>query len=109
MEDTAITEKKEVPNVLTINEGELKNHLSQLVRGTVEETLNSLLDAEADALCKAQRYERNNERCSTRAGHYQRNLLTSAGPVKLSVPKLRNMYKFRLDLTVTPFGRALSD
>lgn len=91
MEDTAITEKKEVPNVLTINEGELNNHLSQLVRGTVEETLNSLLDAEADALCKAQRYERNSERCSTRAGYYQRNLLTSAGPVKLSVPKLRNI------------------
>src|SRR2546426_8378117 len=29
-----------------------------MVRGTVEETLNALLDAEADRLCNAQRYER---------------------------------------------------
>jgi len=28
------------------------------VRGSVEETLNAMLDAEADALCGAQRYER---------------------------------------------------
>lgn len=91
MEHSAIATEKEVPGVLTINEGELKNHLSQIVRSSVEETLNTLLDAEADALCKAQRYERNAGRVSTRAGHYQRNLLTSAGPVKLNIPKLRNI------------------
>jgi transposase-like protein len=28
------------------------------VRSSVEETLNALLDAEADRLCNAQRYER---------------------------------------------------
>jgi putative transposase len=91
MEHSLIATEKEVPGVLTINEGELKNHLSQIVRSSVEETLNTLLDAEADALCKAQRYERNTERVSTRAGHYQRNLLTSAGSVKLNMPKLRNI------------------
>ena len=33
-------------------------HLGEMVRGTVEETLNAMLDAEADQLCGAGRYER---------------------------------------------------
>jgi hypothetical protein len=49
------------------------------VRGTVEETLNALLDAEADRLCNAQRYERSAARRDTRAGHYERGLQTKAG------------------------------
>lgn len=65
------------------------DHLSSLVRGTVEETLNAFLDAEADALCGAKRYERSPDRVDTRAGHYSRDLETKAGKVKLQVPKLR--------------------
>jgi putative transposase len=60
-----------------------------VVRGSVEETLNALLDAEADRLCNAQRYERSEARRDTRAGHYERNLQTRAGEVRLKVPKLR--------------------
>ena len=60
-----------------------------MVRGTVEETLNALLDAEADRLCNAQRYERSDARRDTRAGHYERGLQTKAGKVQLRVPKLR--------------------
>jgi putative transposase len=60
-----------------------------VVRGTVEETLNALLDAEADRLCNAQRYERSEARRDTRAGHYERGLQTKAGEVRLRVPKLR--------------------
>ncbi len=56
---------------------------------SVEETLNSLLDAEADALCGAQRYERSADRIDTRAGSYERQLHTKAGEVTLKVPKLR--------------------
>jgi transposase-like protein len=67
----------------------LRDHLGELVRGTVEETLNSLLDAEADALCGAQRYERSPERTDYRAGSYDRKLHTRAGEVKLKMPKLR--------------------
>jgi len=59
------------------------------VRGTVEETLNALLDAEADQLCNVQRYERSEARRDTRAGHYERGLQTKAGEVRLRVPKLR--------------------
>ena len=44
--------------------------LGELVRGTVEETLNGLLDAEADALCGAQRYERSPDRTDYGAGSY---------------------------------------
>jgi putative transposase len=51
--------------------------------------LNALLDAEADRLCNAQRYERSEARRDRRAGHYERKLQTKAGEVKLRIPKLR--------------------
>jgi transposase-like protein len=84
-------EDKTIPlsNVITIDDERIKGHLDRVVRGTVEETLNSLLDAEADRLCNAQRYERTEARRDTRAGHYERNLETKAGEVTLKVPKLR--------------------
>ena len=44
-------------SVISIDDERIKNHLDRVVRGTVEETLNALLDAEADRLCNAQRYE----------------------------------------------------
>jgi putative transposase len=75
--------------IIEINEEKIKQHLGEFVRTTVEETLNSMLDAEADAMCKAQKYERSPERQNSRAGHYDRNLHTTAGEVTLHVPKLR--------------------
>ena len=48
-----------------------------------------MLDAEADQLCGAGRYERSQARQDTRAGSYERTLQTSAGEVSLKVPKLR--------------------
>jgi putative transposase len=76
-------------DVISIDDERIKNHLDRVVRGTVEETLNALLDAEADRLCNAQRYERSEARRDTRAGHYERSLQTKAGEVRLKVPKLR--------------------
>lgn len=75
--------------VIRMDEGEIRGHLDRLVRGTVEETLNALLDEEADRMCGAQRYERSAERIDTRAGHDSRKLHTQAGEVELKVPKLR--------------------
>ena len=69
-------------SVITIDDERIKNHLERVVRGSVEETLNALLDAEADRLCNAQRYERSAARRDTRAGHYERNLQTKAGEVR---------------------------
>jgi hypothetical protein len=42
-------------NVITIDDERIKNHLDRIVRGSVEEPLNALLDAEADRLCNVQR------------------------------------------------------
>lgn len=77
--------------LIKIDEAQVKNHLHEVVRGTVEETLNSLLDAEADAICQAEKYERSPERTTTRAGHYTRKLQTQSGEVKVRVPKLRTL------------------
>ena len=81
----------ELGKVIKIDDGRIKNHLNEVVRSTVEETLNGMLDAEADRICGAKRYERVDERRDTRAGSYNRKLQTQAGEVTLNVPKLRNL------------------
>jgi len=82
---------KALPKVVSINEEEIHRHLSEMVRENVEETLNAVLEAEADRLCRAGRYERSPERVDTRAGHYRRKLHTKAGEVTLQMPKLRKL------------------
>lgn len=83
------SETKTLGKVIHIDEAQIQDHLGELVRGTVEETLNAMLDAEADAMCGAQRYERSPDRVDTRAGHYNRKFHTKAGEVDLKMPKLR--------------------
>jgi len=82
---------QKLSNVIQIDETRIRDHLGELVRDTVEETLNQLLDAEAEQLCNAARYERTEARRDTRAGHYQRKLQTTAGEVTVKVPKLRQL------------------
>jgi hypothetical protein len=77
--------------IISIDEGKVREHLDGVVREAVEETLNKLLEAEADVLCGAARYERSAERVDTRAGSYERGLHTKAGEVRLKVPKLRTL------------------
>jgi putative transposase len=77
--------------VIRIEEGKIRSHVDQVVRETVEQTLNGLLQAEADELCGAKRYARSPARLDTRAGQYDRQLHTQAGEVTLSVPRLRNL------------------
>ena len=74
--------------VIQIDEARIKDHLGEMVRGTVEEALNAMLDTEADRLCGAARYERTQGCQDTRAGSYERSLDTKAGPVKLKMLKL---------------------
>jgi len=76
---------------IEVSEERIRSHLSEIVRGTVEDTLNAMLEADADRLCGAGRYERSEERASTRAGSYSRKLHTQAGEVTLRVPKLRSV------------------
>jgi len=77
--------------VIKIEEERIRSHVDEVVRETVEQTLNGLLQAEADELCGAKRYARSPERLDTRAGHYDRKLHTQAGEVTLQVPRLRNL------------------
>lgn len=80
---------KNLNQVIKIDEARIHFHLDQMVRDTVEDTLNQMLDAEADRLCNAQRYEHTDSRTDTRAGSYRRRLQTKAGLVNLKVPRLR--------------------
>jgi Transposase, Mutator family len=70
-------------DAIRVDAGQLRSHIDEAVRSNVEETLNSLLDAEADQICGASRYERSADRVDTRAGHYERQLETKAGAVTL--------------------------
>jgi transposase-like protein len=99
---------KAVGHVIQIDEARIRDHLGEMVRGTVEETLNALLDAEADRLCGAGRYERTQGRQDTRAGSYERSLNAVAGGVNLKVPKLRRQTFRRPSSSATAGGRARS-
>ena len=66
---------KALSNVIRIDDERIEDHLKHIVRGSVEETLNALLEAEADRLVGA--------------GRYERKFHTTVGEVKLKVPKLR--------------------
>jgi len=54
-----------IGKVIQIDEARVRDHPGELVRGSVEETLNTMLDAEADRLCNARRYERTEDRRDT--------------------------------------------
>jgi len=62
---------------LRVDEMKLRRHVHEVVRLSVEGTLNALLDAEADKMCGTQRYER-----SPRQGRYASRALrgTLIGP-----------------------------
>ena len=81
---TADSAVKPLGDVIAINEGLIKDHLDKMVVKTVEETLNAMLDAEAEEQCGAKRYERTPDRLDNRDGHYGRQLHTKAGEVSLT-------------------------
>ena len=56
--------------IVQLNEEVIKGQLKELVRGSVEETLNELLEAEAEKLIQVARYERKEQRQGYRSGHY---------------------------------------
>nr|WP_233200375.1 transposase [Blastopirellula marina] len=82
---------EEIRDAIKIDGEAVRGHLDELVRSTVEETLNQMLDAEADQICKAKRYQRSPDRVDSRAGSYSRKLQTKAGEVSLKVPRLRSL------------------
>lgn len=77
--------------IVTFDENAVRGELRELVRRTVEDTINALLEEEADDLVKAGRYERTAGREAYRAGHYERDLTTTSGQVTLKMPKLKGV------------------
>lgn len=71
-------------NIVSVDEESLRKDIKNLVRKTVEETLNALLDEEASGLVGTGRYERAAGREAHRGGHYARKLVTGAGEVESS-------------------------
>lgn len=76
-------------NIIQLNENLIKNDLKDLVRSSVEEALDVLLDKEADDLVNAQKYERSVERHRYRSGYYKQNFHTRSSEIELKVPKLK--------------------
>jgi transposase-like protein len=60
-----------------------------LLRELVEQTVNALLSADADALCGAPYGVRSSERTNRRNGYRERRWDTRAGSIELQIPKLR--------------------
>ena len=91
MENVAHETEKAISGAIKIDEKEIQDHSDGLVRQSVEDTLNALLNAEADAICNAGRYQRSPNRQDTRADTYKRKLLTTSGKVELKIPRLRTL------------------
>ena len=77
--------------IVQLNEEIIKGQLKELVRGSVEETLNELLEKEEESLTQAARYERSEARQGYRSGHYDRNLTMTSGDVTLHVPRFKGV------------------
>ena len=78
--------------IVSFDEEAVKDELRELVRKTIEETINAMLDEEADQLVGARPYERTDER----AGHYERGFTTTSGQVTLKMPELKCVSSSRL-------------
>ena len=88
--------------IVQLNEEIIKGKIKELVRSSVEETLNELLEKETESLTQATHYERSEARQGYCSGHYDRNLTTTSGDVTLHMPRLKGV-SFE---TATPGGIA---
>ena len=75
--------------IIQVNQHMFETKLDRMVSEKVNEILNAMLDAEADELAGAGRYERSDGRKAYRAGHYERDLTLKAGKLSVKVPKLK--------------------
>lgn len=78
--------------ITTVNEDAMKTGLSELVRTTVQQVVNSMLGEEAAELVGAERYgcaAGGREAC--RSGHHKRRFAATSSEIEPEMPKLRNM------------------
>ena len=77
--------------IVSFDEQAVKDELREPVGKTIEETINAMLDEEADQLVGAGPYERTDERAAYRTGHYERDFTTTSDQVALKMPELKGM------------------
>ncbi len=77
--------------IVQLNEEVIQGQIKELVRGSVEETLNELLEQETEKLTQAVRYARKEARQGYCSGRYDWNLTTTSGDVTLHVPRLKGV------------------
>ena len=70
--DVRTSKETKTGQVIRIEQEQLNNHLDKAVRGTMERTLNEIIDAEAHRWCGSGRYERTEARKDISVGHYAR-------------------------------------
>ncbi len=77
---------QEVP----ISQAEFQVYVREQMRAALRVTLTSVLEEELTAIIGAGRYEQSETRRDHRNGSYERDLLTSVGPLEdLEVPRSR--------------------
>ena len=72
-----------------MNQPLFESELDRMVTRKVTKILNTMLDAQADGLTGAGRYERSTDRKAYRSGHYERDSTVKAGKLSVKVPKLK--------------------
>ena len=75
-------------NIIQLNQELIHNELEILVRSSVVETFNALLDHEAEEH-NPEKYKHSGDHKRRRSEHYSRNFQTTACGVKLKIPKLK--------------------
>lgn len=88
---TAIGKRREAMSkeIIQFDDAMFESKLDAMIRTKVEDIINAMLDAEADEITNAARYERKTGRKAFRAGHYERGLTAKVGKLELKVPKLK--------------------
>lgn len=76
-------------SIVSINEEPLRLGIEELVKNTVRDVINQLLEEEADELANAERHGRAAGREACRSGRCERKPVTLAGEAGLDVPRLR--------------------
>lgn len=76
-------------DIIQIDQAMVETRLDRLITEKMTQILNAILDAEADEITDAVRYERKTGRKAFRAGHYERGLTAKVGKLELKVPKLK--------------------
>ena len=88
---TAIGKRREAMSkeIIQFDDAMFESKLDAMIKTKVEDIVNAMLDAEADEITNAARYERKTGRKAFRAGHYERGLTAKVGRLELKVPKLK--------------------